>query len=129
MTATSNASRGSAMRAENARLREENTRFAVQYHSKASSLLSEAQQVADQLVEEAVVRARDLMMSARNLPRDLVRRDDPGADPLTGELPPPRLETLPASAWLTAARPVLRGDDSGPSIYEQLARLRRQHLD
>jgi DivIVA domain-containing protein len=47
---------------------------------QAVALFSQAQQVADQLVEEAVRHARDLMTSARNQQREILQRAHDAAD-------------------------------------------------
>ena len=47
---------------------------------QAVALFSQAQQVADQLVEEAVRHARDLMTSARNQQREILQRAHEAAD-------------------------------------------------
>ncbi len=69
------------IRAENDRLRSENQRLRASGHEQLSddeispqavALFSQAQQVADQLVEEAVRHARDLMTSARNQQREIL---------------------------------------------------------
>ena len=62
------------LRNENLRLREESERGSGEISPQAVALFSQAQQVADQLVEEAVVHARDLMMSARHQQRDILQR-------------------------------------------------------
>lgn len=62
------------LRAENDRLREESERASTEISPQAVALFSQAQQVADELVEEAVVHARDLMMSARTQQRDILQR-------------------------------------------------------
>src|SRR5215831_17785984 len=60
------------LRAENHRLREAPEQSPEDISPQAVMLFSQAQQVADQLVEEAVVHARDLMMSARSQQRDIL---------------------------------------------------------
>ena len=69
------------LRAENERLRAEVERLQVappasadEINPQAVLLFSQAQQVADQLVEEAVVHARDLMTSARNQQREILEQ-------------------------------------------------------
>ncbi|MGH3318180.1 MAG: DivIVA domain-containing protein [Nocardioidaceae bacterium] len=67
------------MRTENERLREEVEQLRTQQpidgdiNPQAVLLFSQAQQVADQLVEEAVIHARDLMTSARNQQREIMQ--------------------------------------------------------
>jgi len=62
------------LRHENHRLRDEAERSSNEISPQAVALFSQAQQVADQLVEEAVVHARDLMMSARHQQRDILQQ-------------------------------------------------------
>lgn len=70
------------IRAENERLRNQIARVQAEHPDGAGSevnpdsiaLFSHAQQVADQLVEEAVVHARDLMASARNQEREILQQ-------------------------------------------------------
>lgn len=69
------------LRAEADRLRGEAARRAgaaggadAEVNPEAVLLLSQAQEVADQLVEEAVVHARDLMTSARNQQREILEQ-------------------------------------------------------
>lgn len=63
------------LRTENARLRREEPQGGTQEISADSiALFSHAQQVADQLVEEAVVHARDLMASARLQQREILQQ-------------------------------------------------------
>jgi DivIVA domain-containing protein len=66
-------------RAENQRLREAE-QSSEDISPQAVMLFSQAQQVADQLVEEAVVHARDLMMSARSQQRDILQRAHQAAE-------------------------------------------------
>jgi DivIVA domain-containing protein len=74
------------LRAENERLRVENTRLQSEreqtpdINPQAVILFSQAQQVADQLVEEAVRHARDLMTSARNQQREILQRAHEAAE-------------------------------------------------
>ena len=68
------------LRTENQRLREETERASTEISPQAVALFSQAQQVADQLVEEAVVHARDLMMSARSQQRDILQRAHEAAE-------------------------------------------------
>ncbi|HEX6486833.1 MAG TPA: DivIVA domain-containing protein [Nocardioidaceae bacterium] len=75
-------------RAENERLRAEvrelrenpKTQDPDDINPQAVILFSQAQQVADQLVEEAVRHARDLMSSARNQEREILERAHEAAD-------------------------------------------------
>lgn len=62
------------MRAENDQLREQARRAATEVNPQAVALFSQAQQVADQLVEDAVAHVRDLLMSAHSQKRDILRR-------------------------------------------------------
>lgn len=59
------------LRAENRSLRDESERASATPQTVA--LLNQAQQVADQVVEQAVLHARELMVSARNQQRDILR--------------------------------------------------------
>ena len=68
------------LRAENNRLREAPEQSPTEISPQAVTLFSQAQQVADQLVEEAVVHARDLMMSARSQQRDILQRAHQAAE-------------------------------------------------
>jgi cell division initiation protein len=68
------------LRAENHRLREAPEQNPDDISPQAVMLFSQAQQVADQLVEEAVVHARDLMMSARCQQRDILKRAHEAAE-------------------------------------------------
>jgi DivIVA domain-containing protein len=75
-------------RADNERLRAEVERLRSRQDDQSSgelspqavALFSQAQQVADQLVEEAVHHARDLMTSARNQQREILQRAHEAAD-------------------------------------------------
>jgi cell division initiation protein len=94
-----------ATRAENEQLRNEIERLQVvkaqgarpRVNEDSIALFSRAQQVADQLVEEAVVHARDLMASARNQQREILQQAHDaataargsGASPATAEYAPP----------------------------------------
>jgi DivIVA domain-containing protein len=68
------------LRSENRRLREEMEQASTEISPQAVALFSQAQQVADQLVEEAVTHARDLMMSARHQQRDIIQRAHDAAE-------------------------------------------------
>jgi hypothetical protein len=74
------------MRTENERLREEVEQLRAQQpvdgdiNPQAVLLFSQAQQVADQLVEEAVIHARDLMTSARNQQREIMQETQSAAE-------------------------------------------------
>jgi cell division initiation protein len=72
-------SRTRCLRAENDRLRSEQP-AGGEISPQAVALFSQAQQVADQLVEEAVRHARDLMQSARNQQRDILQRAHEAAE-------------------------------------------------
>ena len=89
------------LRAENRSLREESERASATPQTVA--LLNQAQQVADQVVEQAVLHARELMVSARNQQRDILRSAYTAAEEAarrTGtprpQVPPPRAA---AKAW------------------------------
>lgn len=62
------------LRNQNRDLRDEMERASTEISPQAVALFSQAQEVADQLVEEAVVHARDLMTSARHQQRDILER-------------------------------------------------------
>ena len=68
------------LRAENGRLQAESDGASDEISPQAVALFSQAQQVADQLVEEAVRHARDLMTSARNQQRDILQRAHEAAE-------------------------------------------------
>ncbi len=68
------------LRSENRRLQEEMEQSSTEISPQAVALFSQAQQVADQLVEEAVTHARDLMMSARHQQRDIIQRAHDSAE-------------------------------------------------
>jgi DivIVA domain-containing protein len=74
------------LREQNERLRVENSRLQSDHEDtpdlnpQAVILFSQAQQVADQLVEEAVRHARDLMTSARNQQREILQRAHEAAE-------------------------------------------------
>jgi len=78
------------MSTENARLREEVEQLRAQQpvegdiNPQAVLLFSQAQQVADQLVEEAVIHARDLMTSARNQQREIMQETQSAAEASRG---------------------------------------------
>jgi DivIVA domain-containing protein len=68
------------LRAEIGRLHAESDDASDEISPQAVALFSQAQQVADQLVEEAVRHARDLMTSARNQQRDILQRAHEAAE-------------------------------------------------
>jgi len=68
------------LRAEISRLHAESDDASGEISPQAVALFSQAQQVADQLVEEAVRHARDLMTSARNQQRDTLQRAHEAAE-------------------------------------------------
>ncbi|GAA2156386.1 hypothetical protein GCM10009844_44580 [Nocardioides koreensis] len=89
------------LRAENRGLRQESERAPATPQTVA--LINQAQQVADQVVEQAVLHARELMVSARNQQRDILRSAYTAAEEAarrTGtprpQVPPPRAA---AKAW------------------------------
>lgn len=90
------------LRSENRRLREEMEQSSTEISPQAVALFSQAQQVADQLVEEAVTHARDLMMSARHQQRDIIQRAHDSAEQV---------------ARKTGAQEIVRG--SRPAAVEQ----------
>ena len=97
------------LRRENSRLREEAENAANEINPQAVALFSQAQQVADQLVEEAVVHARDLMQSARNQQREILERARAEAEEIT----------LRASAQAAVAPgPIAQPPIAQPSIAE-----------
>jgi DivIVA domain-containing protein len=68
------------LRAEIGRLHAESDDASGEISPQAVALFSQAQQVADQLVEEAVRHARDLMTSARNQQREILERAHEAAE-------------------------------------------------
>ncbi len=82
------------LRADNEDLRSqnENLRTATaesaedEISPQAVALFSQAQQVADQLVEEAVLHARDLMSSARHQQREILEEARRAAETVAGEV-------------------------------------------
>jgi DivIVA domain-containing protein len=85
------------LRSENRRLQEEIEQSSTEISPQAVALFSQAQQVADQLVEEAVTHARDLMMSARHQQRDIIQRAHDSAEQVA--------RRTGAPAIVTGARP------------------------
>ena len=65
---------------------------------QAVILFSQAQQVADQLVEEAVIHARDLMTSARNQQREILEEAHKAAESAAGAAAQRAGQALVASA-------------------------------
>ena len=119
-----------ALRAENRRLREATEHASTDTNPQAAELLVRAQQVADQLVEEAVIRARDLIVSARHQQRDILHRShdaairDPGAPqrqspPTAYSTPIPEVEHV--RAFARAAQVQLRSVLE--ALSEQVDRL------
>jgi DivIVA domain-containing protein len=108
------------LREENARLRKEVARATTESQLKAVALLREAQQIADQVVEDAVSRARDLMISARGV-RGVRRTPPMPADEVS--VPLPRVQSSSSLGPLAGPKPDL-ADDGGCSIYDQLWRIR-----
>lgn len=90
------------LRQENRRLREEADRSSHEISPQAVALFSQAQQVADQLVEEAVVHARDLMMAARSQQRDIIQRAHEAAEEAVRRTGAPQVQAPP----LGYSRPV-----------------------
>ena len=68
---------------------------------QAVALFSQAQQVADQLVEEAVRHARDLMTSARNEQREILQRAHEAAEEAVRRTGATQVEA-PMTAYATA---------------------------
>ena len=68
------------LRAENERVRAEAAEAQDEVSPQAVMLFSQAQQVADQLVSEAVTHARDLMTSARNQQREILTQAHAAAE-------------------------------------------------
>lgn len=85
-----------ALRQENRRFREEVEHSSTEISPQAVALFSQAQQVADQLVEEAVVHARDLMMSARHQQRDILQRAHEAAEEAVRRTGAPQVQTPPS---------------------------------
>lgn len=80
------------LRAENERLNREVDSLRAQQpvdgeiNPQAVLLFSQAQQVADQLVEEAVIHARDLMSSARHQQREILEQAHKAAESAAAEV-------------------------------------------
>lgn len=97
------------LRAESDRLRaevEELRREAPsegEINPQAVLLFSQAQQVADQLVEEAVVHARDLMTSARNQQREILEQAHRAAEAAAREAAHANGRDLVASSAIPSA--------------------------
>jgi len=136
------------VQAENRRLRDQAQR-ATEVPPQTVALLDQAQQVADQVVEEAVMHARDLMKSVRSQRRDILRGAYQAAEEATrlGSGGRPRPSKVAASAPSEAAEvrsperltqaelrsvvDVLTGkwdrggsEDEPASIYDQVRRVR-----
>lgn len=105
------------IRAENERMRAELDRLRAsrpepagdEISPQAVLLFSQAQQVADQLVEEAVVHARDLMTSARNQQREILEQAHKAAEAAVRESAGARgrdMVTSAASAPSAYSKPV-----------------------
>lgn len=103
----------SQLRAENDRLREELRQAQSSQRSRSESpedispqaviLFSQAQQVADQLVEEAVLHARDLMSSARHQQREILEQAHKAAEAAARQAAQASGRDLVSSAAATAA--------------------------
>jgi len=90
------------LRGQNRRLREELDSGEIS--PQAVALFSQAQQVADQLVEEAVISARDLMMSARLQQRDILEQARQKAEEAvrrTGQLATGSVLDAPSTGYRT----------------------------
>lgn len=134
------------LRAENHRLRDEAQR-ATEVDPQTVALLDQAQQVADQVVEQAVIHARELMKSIRSQQRDILRSAYQAAEeaarlsgrprtPKATSSPTPEVADLRAPERLTQAelRSVVdvltgkwdrgRSQDEPASIYDQVWRVR-----
>jgi DivIVA domain-containing protein len=86
------------LRSENRRLQEEMEESSNEISPQAVALFSQAQQVADQLVEEAVTHARDLMMSARHQQRDIIQRAHDSAEEVSRRIGAHQIVTRSAQA-------------------------------
>jgi DivIVA domain-containing protein len=86
------------LRSENRRLQEEMEESSNEISPQAVALFSQAQQVADQLVEEAVTHARDLMMSARHQQRDIIQRAHDSAEEVSRRIGAHQIVTGSAQA-------------------------------
>jgi cell division initiation protein len=84
-----------ALRAENRRLREATEHASTDTNPRAAELLCRAQQVADQLVNEAVIHARDLLVSARHQQRDMLQRTHDAAEEALRRTGAPLVQSLP----------------------------------
>ena len=89
------------LRAEVGRLEAESDDASGEISPQAVALFSQAQQVADQLVEEAVRHARDLMTSARNEQREILQRAHEAAEEAVRRTGATQVEA-PTTAYATA---------------------------
>jgi cell division initiation protein len=98
------------LRVDNARLTKEADALRAQQpvdgeiNPQAVLLFSQAQQVADQLVEEAVIHARDLMTSARNQQREILEQAHKAAESAAGAAAKQAGHDMVASAAATQPR-------------------------
>ena len=84
-----------ALRAENRRLREATELASTDTNPRAAELFSQAQRVADQLVEEAVIHARDMLVSARHQERDILQRAHAAAEEAVRRAGAPQVQSPP----------------------------------
>jgi DivIVA domain-containing protein len=97
------------LRRENRALREELAKGPTDFCPQAAALLHEAQRVADQVVEDAVRHARNLIMAARSQRGPSVQHVP---TPVKELQPPETLGVVVRAGWSSVA-----------SIYEQLSSL------
>ena len=112
-------SENQALRSESRTLRDESVRVrdeasrAGEASPRAVAILRQAQLVSDQLVEDAVVRARDLIQSAHTQRREIVRRAREEAEQAAGS------GVVPPARW--------DSDDTAPRRYQREWSIQRRH--
>jgi cell division initiation protein len=139
------------LRAETHRLLEQAER-AAEVEPQTEAVIGQAQQVADEVVEQAVLHARDLLKTARSQQRDILQsayraaeeaarsgsrpRPRKFATSVTAEVPDARTPDRMSPAELRSVVDVLTGkwdrgraESEQASIYDQVWRVRGGPLD